>query len=351
MKTDLSFYCGKQALVTGGLGFLGSNLALRLNELGAHVTVVDSKVPGCGADSENLAPARGAIRVIEADIGDSTRIGGILAGTDVVFNLAGEISHIRSMKDPQRDLALNVVSQLRFLTELASQCPSVRVVYAGTRQVYGSPRYLPVDEDHPVEPVDFNGVHKYTATMYHLLMARMGLLDSIILRLTNVYGPRMSLAASGQGVLPFFLKQLLLGRNLEVFGTGEQIRDPLYVDDAVEAFLLAGGIVDPPSRAYNVGGDEPLSLHAIAQIMARVSGSGASVTLKPFPGDLRAIDIGSYTTNNTRATLELGWRPQTAFEEGMEVAFEYYRMRDVRYCSSVESRRASEVRPYEPGRV
>ncbi|MBI4891105.1 MAG: NAD-dependent epimerase/dehydratase family protein [Acidobacteria bacterium] len=344
-------YRGKRALVTGGLGFLGGNLALRLNQLGASVTVVDSMVPGCGSDPGNLDSARGAIRLVHADIGDTHALGGILADTDVVFNLAGEISHLRSMTDPQRDLALNTVAQLQFLSELAARRPGIRVVYAGTRQVYGAPRYLPVDELHPVDPVDFNGVHKYTATMYHLLMAKTGVLDSVILRLTNIYGPRMSLTADGQGVLSFFLRRLLEGQDLEVFGTGEQVRDPLFVDDAVEAFLLAGEVESPPSRAYNAGGPEPLTLLEMAREMIRASGGSAKLTLRPFPDALKAIDIGSYLADNTRATTELGWKPTTSFEDGMRATFDYFRNAAAQRPMQPAPGQPLELLPHEPRRV
>lgn len=311
-------YLGKHAVVTGGLGFIGSNLAIELVEQGANVTVIDSAVNGCGANPCNLDPIRDRVRVIERDIGEARYYSEVLARADVVFNLAGEISHLNSMHDPERDLELNTVSQLRFLNVLRRVRRGVRVVYAGTRQIYGAPKYLPVDEAHPIEPVDFNGVHKYAATMYHLMLTRSGDLDAAVLRLTNVYGPRMALDQPAQGFMSTFLRRRLAGEPIEVFGEGDQLRDPLYVDDAVDAFLRAGAAATLASPAYNLGGPEPLTLAAIAKAF------GGDVRFRPFPSDLKRIDIGSYHADWSRANRELGWTPRVNLPQGIAAALEFY---------------------------
>lgn len=318
------FYRNKKVLVTGGLGFIGSNLTLRLVEEGALVTVIDSSVAGCGANPYNLAPVRGRVRVIPVGICDSAAFHDAIEACEVIFNLAGEISHVHSMKFPERDLQINTVAQLQFLLICRAHAPGRRVVYASTRQVYGAPNYLPVDETHPVQPVDFNGIHKYAATAYHLLLTELGELDAVVLRLTNVYGPRMALSIPCQGFLSTFLRRLLLGQTVEVFGDGNQLRDPLYVDDAVEAFLAAGKVATPPSRLYNVGGPEALRLKDIAAMAAEAAG-GAGIRLRPFPEDRKAIDIGSYSTDNSRIRRELGWSPTTRFQDGIARTLDYYR--------------------------
>ncbi len=327
-------YSHKRVLVTGGLGFIGSNLAVRLVELGASVTVVDSSCSGCGANPHNLAPVADRVRVIPADIGDPHLFEEALQGLDLVFNLAGEVSHVHSMAFPERDLEINTVAQLRFLDAVRRLCPGVRVVYAGTRQIYGIPRYLPVDEDHPVEPVDFNGVHKYAASMYHLTLSRLGQLDAAVLRLTNVYGPRMALHIPCQGVLSTFLRRALLGQDLEVFDGGDSLRDPVHVDDAVHAFLLAGSVARLPSRTYNVGGAEALSLFRIAEIMARAA--GVQVTTRPFPAERKLIDIGSYVSDWARIRRELGWTPQVGFAEGLRRTLEWYGARLEHYLDPAQ---------------
>src|SRR5687768_5239388 len=213
-------YRNKKILVTGGLGFIGSNLAVRLAEQGARVVVVDSLMTGCGGNPFNLDPVQALVDVTQADIGDVDRVRDAIRGSDAIFNLAGEISHVHSMRFPVRDLEINTLAQLKFLQAVVEIAPGARIVYAGTRQVYGVPEYLPVDETHPVNPVDFNGVHKYAATMYHLMLQRMGVLDAVVLCLTNVYGPRMALNAPCQGFLSTYLRKLLTGQTLEVFGDG-----------------------------------------------------------------------------------------------------------------------------------
>jgi len=305
------------------LGFVGSNLALRLAAAGAEVTVVDSRVAGCGANPYNLAGAPG-IRVALADVGSPEAFAGQIRAAQVVFNLAGEISHIHSMRQPTRDAEINAGAQLRFLEGCARLAPGLRVVYASTRQIYGAPQYLPVDEAHPVRPVDFNGVHKYAATVYHLLYQSMGRLDARALCLTNVYGPRMALHIPGQGFLGNFLGKVLSGQPLEVFGDGRQLRDPVFVDDVVDAFLLAGAADDPPSRLWNVGGPEALSLASIAHILSAAA-DVPPPTFRAFPAEQKTIDIGSYTTDSSRILRDLGWQPRVLFHQGICDSLEFFR--------------------------
>jgi nucleoside-diphosphate-sugar epimerase len=317
-------YAGRRVLVTGGLGFIGSNLALRLVREGAEVSIVDSSAAGCGANLHNLAPVRERVELIPAGICDADLFREQLARAEIIFNLAGEISHTHSMEFPERDLQLNAVTQLQFLLACRQYAPGRRIVYASTRQVYGRPQYLPVDESHPVNPVDFNGVHKYAASNYHLLLSRAGDIDAVTLRLTNVYGPRMALNIPCQGFLSNFLRRLLTGQTVAIFGDGNQLRDPMYVDDAVEAFLKAGAAAPLPSRIYNVGGPQALSLGEIARLATAAAGIAEPV-YRPFPEHQARIDIGSYYTDSTRIGSELGWTPAVRFEEGIRRTIEYYR--------------------------
>ena len=303
---------------------------MRLALGGARVTVVDAEIPGCGANRHNLAPAARDIRVISEDIADASRFADTLRQAEVIFNLAGEISHIHSMQQPWRDAALNAEAHLRFLEECARCAPGIRVVYAGTRQIYGVPHYLPVDEAHPVRPVDFNGIHKYAAVQYHLLYTALGRVDAIALNLTNVYGPRMALNIPCQGFLSNFLRRALLGQTIEIFGDGRQLRDPVYIDDVTGAFLRAGAAHAPQARTFNVGGPEPLPLARIAAMVSAAAGAPDPV-LRPFPEDRKRIDIGSYTTDSTRILEALGWQPVTRFAEGIHSALEFYGARLERY--------------------
>jgi len=319
----LDAYHNRRVLITGGLGFIGSNLAIRLVESGAKVTVIDSMVSGCGANLFNVAPVASEIRRISADIGQVEEFPAALAQSEIVFNLAGEVSHSSSMEQPERDLDINVLAQLQFLLACREYCPKARIVYAGTRQLYGKPIYLPVDERHPIQPVDFNGVHKFAATQYHLLLTNLGDLDCVVLRLSNVYGPRMALHLPQQGFLSVFVRRALERRPIVVFGDGSQLRDPVHVDDVIEAFLLAGAAAHLNSRVFNIGGPQALCIGDIAATVARLGGS--TVEHAPFPENLRNIDIGSYCSDIACAERELSWIPRVWFHEGIQTTFQFYR--------------------------
>jgi UDP-glucose 4-epimerase len=323
-------YLGRKALVTGGLGFIGSNLAIRLVQLGAEVTIIDGMAPNCGGNPFNVEPVLDRIRVIESDIGEPENFRMALARQDVVFNLAGEVSHPRSMSDPERDLRLNSLSQLRFLKACAEEAPGIRVVYAGTRQVYGAPMHLPVSEAHPTRPVDFNGVHKLAAEQYHAIFDKLGQLDCMVLRLTNVYGPRMAIGVSGQGFLVTYVNRLVRGLGLEVYGDGLQLRDPVYVDDVVDAFLAAGSVDPGRRKVFNIAGPRTVALREIAELAATVAG-GVPLSFKPFPADQKQIDIGSFQADTRRARAGLDWEPSVQFREGIAQTLAYFTQTRDRY--------------------
>jgi UDP-glucose 4-epimerase len=319
-------FAGRRCLVTGGLGFIGSNLAIALAGGGAEVTVVDAVVPRHGANPHNLDGAATPVEVIEADLGDAGALEGAASGADFVFNLAGQVSHVDSMTDPLFDLEVNTRSHLGFLELLRRVNPEVRIVYTSTRQIYGHPRYLPVDEDHPVSPADVNGVTKYATEQFHFLYGESYGLRVSALRLTNVYGPRQRLRDDFQGFLPIFLNRALRDEALTVFGEGEQERDCLYVDDVVECLLMTAVCRDAPGEVFNAGSDEHLSLQGIADAIVTAAGSGR-VEHVPWPPDRDAIDIGSYVGNSSKAKRVLGWEPSTTFAEGIERTVAFYRDR------------------------
>jgi UDP-glucose 4-epimerase len=333
---------GRRCVVTGGLGFIGSNLALALVEGGAEVTVIDSQVARHGADPHNLvadgatvdAASRpdGRVAVVVADIGDTDRadVHDATVAADVVFNLAGQVSHVDSMDDPLFDLDVNTTSQFRYLELLRKENPSATVVYTSTRQIFGKPRYLPVDEDHPVAPVDVNGITKYATEQLHLLYHDVYGLPATAVRLTNVFGPRQRLRDDLQGFLPIFVRRALADDSITVFGDGEQQRDCLYVDDVVECLLLAAASSDAPGQIFNVGNDERLSLGTIADAIVTAAGSGR-VEYVPWPPDRDAIDIGSYFGDSSKAKRVLGWEPRTSFADGIARTLAFYRARAAWY--------------------
>lgn len=321
-----SFYGGLPVLVTGGCGFIGSNLVHALCELGAQVNVIDAMAPGCGWHHANLAGISRDVLVSHADMRDAAAVRELLADVRVVFNLAGEISHLNSMLDPQRDLAINASAQLAFLDTLRKHNPAATVVYASSRQIYGAAKYLPVDELHPISPVDYNGVHKLTAEGYHSLLRHQFGVNTICLRLGNIFGPRQGIHQDGRGFIDTFLRVVLQGGQLKVFGDGRQLRGMLYVDDAVEAFLRAGAAGTAASAFYNIGNPVPVALLDIARQMA-ASGGAPEPVVVPFPEERKAIDIGDFYQNTQRAGSELGWVPRIGFAEGLRRTLEFFQPR------------------------
>lgn len=315
-------YKNKCVLVTGGLGFIGSNLVIRLSGLGARVTVIDSLVEGCGGSVGNISSVRDSIQLQVADIKDIRDFAAELDRPDVIFNLAGEVSHCGSIAAPMRDLDLNVRAQLAFLMGCADCFPRVRIVYASTRQVYGIPHVLPVTEEHPIQPVDFNGVHKFAAGAYHLLFSKIGGIDAIVMRLTNVYGPRMELNIKGQGFLSVYLRNALAGQPIQICGDGKQLRDPIHVSDMVDAFLRVG-FSSGTSRMFNIAGPEALEIRQIAKIAA--AAGHCEIVWRDFDPVEKAIDIGSYRTDASRVARELKWQPRIRFEDGFPDALRSYK--------------------------
>jgi nucleoside-diphosphate-sugar epimerase len=339
--TPVDAFTGRRCLVTGGLGFIGSNLALALVGAGADVTVVDARFARHGANPYNLVPAGddaadgapdGRVTVVEADLGDVTNeeLRSAALGADLVFNLAGQVSHVDSMEDPLFDLASNTTSQFAFLDLLRRENRAARVVYTSTRQIFGKPRYLPVDEEHPVAPVDVNGITKYATEQLHLLYHDVYGMATTAVRLTNVYGPRQRLTGDLQGFLPIFVRRALDDEVIRVFGDGEQQRDCLYVDDVVDCLMLAATAPDGVGQIFNVGNDEHLSLRTIAEEVVRAAGSGR-VEFAPWPPDRDAIDIGSYFGDSSKAKRMLGWGPVVEFREGIAATIDFYRSRGAWY--------------------
>jgi UDP-glucose 4-epimerase len=320
--TRASRYSGSACMVTGGLGFIGSNLALALAGAGAKVTVVDSLEPRHGGDRENVAGA--PVEVIVADIADRGAVGGPIGEADFIFNLAGQVSHLDSMTDPLHDLDINARSQLAFLEHVRKLNPGASIVYASTRQVYGRPRTAPVDESHPLDPVDVNGVSKLAADRLHRLYHRVHAMPATVLRLSNVYGPRQRLDGDHQGFLPAFVRRALEGEAITVFGDGSQRRDCLYVDDAVSALLA---VADNPSaygEVFNIGHHEHESLLEIGHAVVTAAGSGEVVST-PWPEDRARIAIDSYWTDHSKATSMLDWQPTWSLSDGLAATLEHYR--------------------------
>ncbi len=314
---------GKKVLITGGLGFIGSNLARRLVALGAQVTLVDSLIPEYGGNLFNIAGIEDRVRVNISDVRDEHSMKYLVQGQDFLFNLAGQTSHMDSMHDPFTDLEINARAQLFILEACRRYNPDIKIVFASTRQVYGKPQYLPVDENHPLRPVDINGVNKLAGEWYHLLYHDVYGLRTVVLRLTNTIGPRMRVKDARQTFLGIWIRLLVEGKPFEVWD-GEQLRDFTYVDDAVEAFLLAAVHEDADGRVFNLGGDGAISLKALADLLVAVNGGGTYV-VRAFPADRKAIDIGDFYADDRRIRATLGWAPQTPLRQALACTLAYYR--------------------------
>jgi UDP-glucose 4-epimerase len=322
MAVDRHFQ-GRRVLITGGLGFIGSNLAHRLVALGAKVLLVDSLVPEHGGRLFNIADIQDRVTVELRDVRDEASMGQLIRGQHYLFNLAGQSSHIDSIRFPQVDMEMNCRAHLSVLEACRQHNPDVRIVFASTRQIYGRPDYLPVDEEHPVRPVDINGVNKMAGEWYHLLYHRVHGLRTCALRLTNTIGPRMRVKDARQTFLGLWVRHLLQGTPIEVWG-GEQRRDFTYVDDVSEAFLAAGTSDEAVGRIFNVGGDPPISLRRLAALLIELN-QGGEYVVRSYPPEYKRIDIGDYYADFRLIRSTLGWEPCVPLRDGLTRTLTFYR--------------------------
>ena len=326
------FYVGKRVMLTGGLGFIGSNLATRLVDLGAEVLLVDSLVAETGANPFNIAQIRERVATRIVDVRDVLAMERLVVGQDIIFNLAGQVSHIDSMRDPFTDLDINCRAQLSLLEACRYHNPTAKVIFASTRQIYGKPDYLPVDERHLLHPTDVNGINKMAGEWYHVLYNNVYGVRACSLRLTNTYGPRMLVKNNRQTAIGWFIRQILDDEEVQLFGDGSQLRDFTYVDDVCEAFLLAGASDAANGQVFNLGGSEPISLRDLIDLLIKLTGRGRC-RLVPFPDEKKAIDIGSVYTDFTKIQRALGWQPRVGLQEGLERTIAFYQEHRAAYRS------------------
>jgi UDP-glucose 4-epimerase len=321
--TDMkNVFHGKKVMITGGLGFIGSTLAYRLVEYGAGVLLVDSLIPEYGGNLYNIKGIEKDVTVNIADVRDQSSMHYLIQGQDFIFNLAGTLSHTDSMKDPFTDLQINCVAQLSLLESCRKYNPQVKIIFAGTRGQYGKADYLPVDEKHLMHPTDVNGINNIAGEWYHILYNNVYGIKACSLRLTNTFGPRHQMKHHRQGIINWFIRQLVDDREVKIFGNGEQIRDTNYVDDVVEALLLAMASDKTNGEVYNLGGS-PISLKDLVTRMIKVYGRG-KFSIESYPAELAKIEIGDYVANWQKFKQATGWEPQVSVEAGLKRTFEYY---------------------------
>jgi UDP-glucose 4-epimerase len=327
------FYRGRQVLITGGLGFIGSNLARRLVDLGAKVLLIDSLIPDYGGNLFNIDGVADCVRVNIADVRQQSTMNYLVRNQEVIFNLAGQVSHIDSMRDPYSDLEINCRSQLTILEACRYNNPGTKVVFAGTRQIYGRPDSLPVTERHLVHPTDINGINKAAGEYYHLVYNNVFHVRACSLRLTNVYGPRQLIRHDRQGFIGWFIRLAIEGRTIQIYGDGSQLRDFVYVDDAVDAFLRAGADDLCNGEVFNVGGDEAVTHRQLASLLVELAGGG-NVEFVAWPPEKKAIDIGDFYADSTKFKEWTGWSPTVPLREGLTRAVAFYREHFARYADA-----------------
>ena len=316
-------FSNKHVLITGGLGFIGSNLARRLVSHDAQVTLVDSLIPEYGGNPFNIAAIEDRVRVNISDVRDEHSLRYLVQDQDYLFNLAGQTSHLDSMQDPFADLEINCRSQLSILETCRKYNPRIKIVFSSTRQLYGKPDHLPVDETHLLRPVDVNGINKMAGEWYHILYSHAHALRACALRLTNTYGPCMRVKDARQTFLGVWIRLVAQDNPFEVWG-GQQLRDFTYVDDAVDALLLCAASEKTDGKIFNLGGEQPFRLRDVAKLLVQINGGGKFV-VKSFPPERKAIDIGDYYSDWSRIRKTTGWHPQVPLQEGLARTLAYYR--------------------------
>lgn len=324
-----NFYRDKEVLITGGLGFIGSTLAIDLVDCGAKVTLIDSLVQGCGGNPFNIHGIEDKLKVNISDVRDKHSINTLVQDKSHIFNLAGTLSHVDSMSDPFTDLEINCVAQLSILEACRKHNPDVKLIFAGTRGQYGRPQYFPVDEKHPLSPTDINGINNNAGEAYHILYNNVYGIKAASLRLTNTYGPRHQMRHSRQGIINWFIRQIMDGEELKIYGDGKQIRDTNYVTDVVEALLLAMMNDKTNGEVYNLGGT-PIGLVDLIKMMIQVYGKG-EYKLLPFPPEYKKIEVGDYIADYGKFTQATGWKPQTSLETGLRMTMDYYEQNKKHY--------------------
>ena len=317
-------------LITGGLGFIGSNLAENLVKYGSYVTCVDSLIPEYGGNTYNVSEIKSKIDINIADIRDQFSMNHIVKDKDIIFNLAGQTSHLDSMEDPLTDLDINCRSQITILEACKNYNPNVKIVFASTRQIYGKPLYLPVDENHPIQPIDVNGINKFAGESYHILYHNVYGINSTVLRLTNTFGQKMRIKDSKQTFLGIWLRNVLENKPICIYGDGNQLRDLNYIDDVVNALLMVAIYSKSNGKVYNLGSKEIISLNDLAEKLTQANGSGV-IEKKQFPKKLKKIDIGNYYSNFDKITKEINWKPKFSINEGLLNTLNYYRSNLLKY--------------------
>ena len=324
MIDDRTEFVGRNILITGGLGFIGSHLAIKLVELGAHVTLVDAMVPDYGGNLFNIEPVKDKVIVNFCDIRDANAMNYLVKGQDYIFHLAGQVCHVMSLTNPFPDIDINIKGTAIVMEACKRHNPEAKVIYTGTRGQYGSSVKLPVSEDAPTNPKGIYEISNLTAEKIIKVYCDVHGIDCVLLRLTNTYGPRAQMRHSRYGVVNWFVRLAVDDETIKVFGDGQILRDFLFVDDCVEALLMSAVCQPAMGEIFNVGVDKPTKIVELAETIVRVAGSGRW-EFAPFTPERKAQEPGDFYSDISKIRRVIGWQPKTSLEEGLRRTIEYYR--------------------------
>ncbi|MBP7460483.1 MAG: NAD-dependent epimerase/dehydratase family protein [Candidatus Delongbacteria bacterium] len=315
-------------LITGGLGFIGSNLAIRLTQMGHSVTIIDAGFQADhGWNDYNIAPIRRQVDVIRLNMAvDYPGLERVIhdRSFDLIYDFAGQINHISSLHHPRADLDHNFLAHLNLLEAIKTASSKPLVIFLSTRQIYGRPRYLPVNEKHPVQIVDNNAIHKIMTEEYLQLYRHLYRINHIILRISNIFGPRQYIKDNRQGFIGYFLGLFLKNEPVTIFGDGQQKRDFLYIDDLVDLVSELPFKPDCLNRIYNVGSGIAYTINDFIVALQAID-PHFTYQYKPFPELYRKIDIGDYISDIQAITADSGWKPRMELEQGLRQTITYYR--------------------------
>ncbi len=324
---------GARALITGGMGFTGSNLAIGLVNAGSDVTIVDAMIPGYGGNLFNIAPIGSRVTVNFSDVRDVNVMNHLVRGQDFVFHLAGQVDHILSMSDPFPDIDINIKGTAVMMEALRRHNPSAKLIYTGTRGQYGAAVSLPVNEEAATNPKGIYEISNLTAEKIIQVYNDAHGIDAVLLRLTNIYGPRAQMRHPRYGVVNWFVRQAIDGATIKVFGDGKIRRDFLFIDDAVEAIMMSAVSPAAVGEVLNVGIDKPTDFIELADTLIEVAGSGRW-EFSPFTPERKAQEPGDFYSDISKIRRLVGWQPRTALRDGLRQTVEFYRDHKAHYWDS-----------------